>query len=532
MTANQSTPSTARTITIAALIMMGSVLLSRAMGMVRELVLAAYFGTGTASIEAYNTSFLIPEILNHLCAGGFLSVTFIPIFQRYLIKKQNDLAWRSFSNIMTLGTILMLLLVGLGMVLARPITTLLIPDDPQRLELAIIMTRIIMPAQLFFYWGAILMAVQYAQNKFFIPALLPLAYNAGIILTGLALYKAFGITGFAWGVVVGALVGNVVLQVPGALRAGMRFSLRVDIRDPDLHRYVLLTVPLILGLGMSYSNEIFFRIFGTMLDKGVAALCNYPLRTMLIVVAVFGQAAGVASYPFLSRLAAENNHTEMNRLLYTILSKLVIILIPLSVVMMISALPIMTVLFERGQFTAASSAATAPILAIYLAGALAFSCNAIIVRNFYAMQNTVTPMVISSIAAIASIPAYIFFARTWNAAGIALAAALFMNIQGIVLYAAWYRCYPDRVAFVKLLRTALLSLVATLPGAVICYLLQLKVNSLVADFNPFMRGLLTLSGSAIPAILLVVLMLHVLKLQTLQATIAALSRRRNRKVPA
>ena len=112
----------------------------------------------------------------------------------------------------------------------------------------------------------------------------------------------------------------------------MRLSPVFDPHDPDMHTYLKKTVPLILGLGMTFSNEIFFRFFGSFLPEGATSSVNYALRTTMMLVAIFGQASGVAFYPFLTKLAAERKFGEMERLLHSVIRKIAMYLIPLSAV--------------------------------------------------------------------------------------------------------------------------------------------------------------------------------------------------------
>jgi putative peptidoglycan lipid II flippase len=441
-----SGPDFRRSITIASIIMMTSVLLSRIMGLVREQVLARYFGT-TGDMNAYVASFLIPEVLNHLLAGGFLSITFIPIFQKYLVSGDKEKSWRVFSNLLTVGTIALALLIALCMLFTENIVGILGHGAP--MALTVKLTRIILPAQLLFYWGAFLMAVQYANNKFFLPAMLPLCYNLGIIGLGMVCHKFlhWGVEGFAWGVLAGSFVGNVLVQLPGAISVGIRFRPVINLRDPNLRNYVLLTLPLILGLGMTFSNEMFFRYFGSFLEKGALASINYSLRTMMIFVGVFGQAAGVASYPFLARLAVEKRYGEMNGMLNGITRKIAALLIPCCGAMIPLSAQVIAVLFQHGKFDAASTAATAPVLAVYLVGAFPFAASTIVMRSFYAEQKMVFPMVINTLIAVASIPCYLGLSTALGTVGIALAASAANTVQFFVLYWTWENRHSFRADF-------------------------------------------------------------------------------------
>ncbi|HMA63752.1 MAG: lipid II flippase MurJ, partial [Fibrobacterota bacterium] len=232
----------AKSLTIATFIMMGSVLLSRVAGLIREQVLAYHGGT-SSDMDAYVTAFMIPELLNHFLAGGFLSITFIPIFQKHILSGDREQAWKSMANLLTIGSIVFIAIIPLMILFTADILKVMssfasvfgvkgnLVADPKQLALTIRLTQIILPAQLFFYWGAFFSAVQMAEHKFFLPALSPLCYNFGIILGGVVLGPVIGIEGFAWGVLFGAILGNILIQLPGALQCGFRYRLRIDFGD-------------------------------------------------------------------------------------------------------------------------------------------------------------------------------------------------------------------------------------------------------------------------------------------------------------
>ena len=384
-----------KSLAAATVIMMASVFLSRVIGLVREQVIAHLGGTSTG-IDSYVTAFFIPELLNHFLAGGFLSITFIPIFQRYLAAGDSEGAWRSFSNIITVGTAVFAVVIPVSMVCTPAILRTMGPHiaGEQTLQLTVAMTRIILPAQLFFYWGAFFSAVQMAHHRFFWPACAPLFYNAGIILGGLLLYRTAGVQGFAWGVLGGAFAANVIFQFMGARGVGLRYRFRFDLFDPDLRKFLLLSLPLVFGLTMTFSNEILFRFFGSFLGEGGTSSINYALRTMGFVVALFGQASGVAFYPYLSRLAIEQKFGEITSLLNRAVTAIAVYCIPLSLLLLVCAPQVIAILYEHGSFSAASTARTAPVFALYMAGAFAFSAAVFAVRPFYAVQKMYLPVIV------------------------------------------------------------------------------------------------------------------------------------------
>jgi len=424
---------------IAAGIMMVSVFLSRLFGLVR-LMAIAYVGGRSADVDAYQVAFVIPEILNHIVASGFLSITFIPIFSRYLAKDQEALGWQVFSIIMTVFGSLLLIFIVIAHILTPELVALLAHGRPDPVFRASIvrMTRIIMPAQFFFFTGGLFMAVQFANEKFLFPALAPLIYNLGIIAGGILLGPRVGMEGFSWGVLAGALVGNFALQWWGARRVGLKFSLMFDFRHPDLSKYLKMTLPLMLGMTMFFSMEVFIKFFGSFLPAGSIADLEYSLRTMLLLVAFFGQAVGVASYPFMARLVVEEKMQQLNELLNNTLRYLSLV-IPISVLFMVLRKEVILILFQRGKFDAAATGQTATVLIFMLVGSFAFAANTIIPRAYYAMQDTLFPAIYGTVAVLLSIPLYLLGLDIMGTAGVALAASLSAILQVLILFVLWNR---------------------------------------------------------------------------------------------
>jgi len=424
---------------IASAIMMASVFLSRLIGVFREMVIAYAGGTG-APVDAYQVAFVIPEILNHIAASGFLSVTFIPIFSRYLSEGREEEGWRIFSIILNGFGLLLVFCITVGGVFTPRLIPLIAPGlkDPDTIAAAVRMTRIILPAQFFFFAGGLMMAVQFAKERFALPALAPLIYNLGIIAGGLLLGPEIGMEGFSWGVLSGAFLGNFALQYWGAKRAGFRYLPAFNIGHPDFMRYLLLTLPLILGLTMTFSTEFFLKFFGSFFPRGNIAALNYALRVMLLLVGLFGQAVGVASFPFMARLAVEKRIDEMNRLLNHTL-RFLSVMVPFSALIIVLRYEVVSILFQRGRFDAEAVALTAHVLIFLMAGAFAFAVQTVVVRGYYATQNTVFPAIFGTVAVVAGIPFYLIGMHALGIGGVALGISLSAIFQSALLYWLWNR---------------------------------------------------------------------------------------------
>jgi putative peptidoglycan lipid II flippase len=503
-------------------------------------VLAAHGGTGT-EVDAYAFSFLVPELLNHFLAAGMLSITFIPLFQKYLVKGDKDRAWKMFSNMMTVGTVFCLVFVAAGMIFAEPVVRMLggvnidNPADPGQLELTVRLTRIILPAQIFFFWGALLMGVQYSAKRFVFPSLSGVIYNAGIITGGIVLAPVVGIHGFSWGVLAGALAGNVLLQLYGAVKSGMKFRFRFDLRDRDLWEYAMLTIPLILGLNLSFSNEFLFRFFGSRIPGGQGSIAGleYSWRIMFMIVGVFGQSLAAGFYPFISQMAVENKFDAIHRLMHSVLVKMAAILGPVSGIAVILSSTIVTALLRTGSFDASSAALTAAPLAIYLAGTYFYAAAPLIYRLFYARGNTVIPLAVNTGGVLACIPLYIYGAQKHGAAGIAFASTFCMVLQFVIIYATYCIMHKNFLWF-KTLRDIAAATVISFAAAFFCRAIFPRAAAITSGLNSLVIADITagLLAAAPPAILAAAALhfLHIVNLHS--AFNAAITRiRRLRAYP-
>lgn len=439
----------------ASLIMMASVFSSRIIGLAREMAIAFAGGAG-GEVDAYQIAFIIPEILNHVVASGFLSVTFIPIFASYLASDNEEEGWRIFSIIFNTFGALLIILISVAFYFSPELVRLFAPGfkDPQLFDSAVKMTRIIMPAQFLFFTGGMFMAVQFAKERFFIPALAPLLYNLGIISGGLLLSSRpgmwlfgvnLGMEGFAWGAVAGAFAGNCALQYVGAKRAGMKFYPIINLKHPEFLKYVLLTIPLMAGVSMTFSTEIFLKYFGSLLSDGSIAALNYALRIMFILVGIFGQAVGVASYPFMAKLASLGKIDQLNHLLNTTL-KYLLLVIPISTLFMVLRHEIVFLLFQRGRFDPDATRITSEVLPFIMAGTFAFAAQTVVVRGYYAMQNTWFPALFGTIAVFASLPLFFIFMKWLGTPGVGLGLSISAFMNSALLFVLWNRRAGNRDA--------------------------------------------------------------------------------------
>ena len=434
---------------IAALIVSGGVLLSRILGQVRDVVFAAMLGASSTT-DQYVAAFALPDFLNYLLAGGFLAITFIPIFSKYLADDDEAGGWAALTAIMRPIALGIVGLVVVGWVAAPMVIERLFPDfDAVEAAATVRFTRIVLPAQIFFVLGGLFTAVQYAKNVFTIPSLAPIVYNLGIIAGGVGYAAVTGEPdpeGFVWGALAGAFVGNFALQWWGARRVGMRLVGGTDVRHPALRQYVVIALPLMLGQSIVVLDETFMRVFGNLVGDGVQTQLQYARRTMFVPVGVIAQAAGVAAYPFLARLFAEGKTTEMADTVDRALRYVLVISVAAAALLAATTVPVIRALFQRAAFGAGDTVASAQALFFYAFAIPVWGALQVLSRAFYAKRKMWTPVVIGTIATVGAVPLYFALQRTNGLRGVAVASTLALTAYTLALAVQWYRdLEPGRI---------------------------------------------------------------------------------------
>jgi putative peptidoglycan lipid II flippase len=423
-----------RRIAAASGIVMASVLLSRVLGFFREWTVAHQMGSNAVT-DAYYAAFTLPDFLNYLIAGGSLSVTFIPVFAKYVAEKSEDEGWHVFSTVVTVMGFVLVALVLLGEIFAHKLVVLIAPGfSPAERERVVSLTRLMLPAQICFYEGSILSAVQYAKGQFVIPSLAPLVYNIGIILGGVLLSSRIGMTGFAVGVLGGAIAGNFLLQIYGAHRAGAKFAPNLNVHHPGFWLFLKLSVPIMLAVSLSFADDWIIRWFGSYLQPASITWLSYGKTLMRVPLGIVGQGIGVASFPILAQLYSEKKFDDLNRILNSIFKGIVFLLVPISALTMAQSLPLVRLVFSHTRLRAPDMEATAATLAFFSIGMFAWGAQYNLARGFYATRDTITPAVVGTVMTAVNLPLYWWLVRRSQHLGLALASSLGIIAYTIVLF--------------------------------------------------------------------------------------------------
>ncbi len=407
----------------ATLLLMAAVMASRVIGYVREAYIAYAFGAGPQT-DAYVAAFTLPDWLNYLVAGGTASITFISIFTRYLSQKREAEAQKTFSVIVTVMTAVLGVGVLLTEIFTPEIERLIFPHfSASQLALCVFLTRILLPAQIFFYVGGVVSAVLLSRRLFVIPALGPLLYNVFIILGGVLLGGRMGITSLAVGAVAGAATGPFLVNAIGAARTGLRYRPSFDVGDPAFREWVRLSIPLMLGVSLATADDWILRYFASGGIGDITRL-NYAKRLIAVPIAVLGQATGQASLPFFARLWGEGRVREFAQTVNASIYRISAASMLASAWMMAAALPVVDLVYRRGKFQFSDSQETAVFFFWFALSLALWSAQALYSRAFYAAGNTVTPMVAATLVTVASLPIYGALFRAFSTTGLAIASDL------------------------------------------------------------------------------------------------------------
>jgi len=418
-------PSHQHSVFSATVLLMVAMVLSRIVGYVREAYTAWAFGAGSTT-DAYIAAFQIPDFLAYLVAGGTISITFVSIYTRFLAEKREQDAQKTFSVIITIMTVVL----GIGVILTEiftpQITRLMFHNfKPAQLDLCVRLTRVLLPAQIFFYVGGIVAAVLSSRRLFLFPALGPLIYNGFIILGGVTLSHSLGIAALAYGALIGTFVGPFLINAIGAARVGTGFSVSFDVRNPAFREWVRMSIPLMVGVSLVSADDWILRYFASD-AAGAISHINYAKRLLQVPIAILGQAVGQASLPFFARLFGEKRMSEFANTVNGSVYRTAAAALLASSLMMAAALPLIDLVYRlpHGHFVFADSQATATFFFWFSLSLVFWAAQGLYARAFYAAGNTMTPMVASSLITVASLPMYRALYHAFSAVGLALASDL------------------------------------------------------------------------------------------------------------
>ncbi|MBW1824503.1 MAG: murein biosynthesis integral membrane protein MurJ, partial [Deltaproteobacteria bacterium] len=340
-------------------------LLSRILGYVRDMVIAYFFGTGDAA-DAFFVAFRIPNLLRRLFAEGSLTVAFIPIFTEYLVRESKKSAYEFSNAVFTLLSIVLVIFSCLGVICAPLIVKLMawgFTGDASKFELTVLLTRIMFPYIFFISLVALCMGILNSLKHFFAPALAPVLLNLTLILSVIILMPYFSrpVLALAFGVIIGGFI-QLALQIPFLKKKEVTLKFNFSFSHPGLRRLVKLMLPAVLGAAVYQINIVIITMIASFLPAGSVSYLYYSDRVFQFPLALFGIALATASLPAMSNQVAQNKMDDLKETLSHSLRLIFFITIPAMAGLAVLRVPIVRILFQRGEFSADATLLTAKAL--------------------------------------------------------------------------------------------------------------------------------------------------------------------------
>jgi putative peptidoglycan lipid II flippase len=451
--------------------MMISLLLSRVLGIVRDIVMTYMFG-GNANTDAYRLAFQIPDLLFFLIAGGALSSAFIPVFSEYLHTDKEEEAWHIFSVVTTVMSLIVGGFIVVAWIFAPQLSHVVAPGKPDELlPLISYMSRIVLPAQFAFFIGGLMFGTLYARQVFTVPGLGPNVYNIGMIFGAVVIshFVTPGVVGMSWGALVGAVIGNLVIPYFVMAKLGMQFKPSLDTRHPGVRKVFKLMLPVVLGLSLPGVYALIMQGFGSYYPDGVNTYLDLSNRLMQAPLGIFGQSLAIAVFPALTQFFAQNRMDLYRTQLASTMRTVVYLTLPISAIMLAMSHQIVAALYEGGKFGATQTSAVAACLQLFAVGVFAWCLHPVLMRGFFAVQNSVTPILLGTATTVVFVT-LVFILKATPLGFYALPAA--SSISAVLLVMMLTIAVSKRIGGLdirSILVTFGKSLVASVPVGLVAY---------------------------------------------------------------
>lgn len=420
----------------AAVIMLMS-LASALLGLIRDRLLAHYFTADLLGI--YFASFRLPDFAFQVLIFGALSVAFIPVFTQYWQKDKNE-AWRLTSTLLNLSIILFILIVTIFFIFTKPLSFLIVPglakESPEHLALLINLTRMILLTQIFFALSSFLTGILQSFQRFLFPALAVVFYNLGIIF-GIVFLSPLGMYGVVLGVILGAAM-HFLIQLPLVLSLGFKPRLIFNFSHPGVLAVGRLTFPRSIALAASQINLMVDTSLASLISLSSITFLNFAQHLAFVPVNFFGTAIAQAAFPTLARVKNQNKMPEFKAILLSSLHQILFLTLPAVMALLILHTPLTRLVFGSKLFSWEATVLTGRTLALLSLGVIAQGAALLLIRAFYALHDTRTPLKLSLLSVVLNIVLSVIFIPlmhlpVWSL-GISASLATFANLFFLLFF--------------------------------------------------------------------------------------------------
>lgn len=407
-------------------------IISKVLGFFRETALAGVFGATTAT-DAYLVATIIPWMLFSVISTA-LSTTLIPVYTMRVHEAGDEAGLRFINTLVNFILVICLIMTLAGVFAAPWIVKIVAPGfRGEAVDLTILLTKLLLPMMVFQALAAVFTGYLQAVESFTWPALVGIPFNVVMILAIIISGVSFGIAGVAVGSVL-ATACQVLIMLPGLIRVKYRYQLVIDWKDPGFRQVGKLILPILLATGAGQLGTIVNRMLASGLAEGSISALNFGTRLTQLPLGIFIAAVTTVLYPTFSQLAANHEMHGLRRAMIAGVRASIFLTVPMAVGLIVLREPIVRVLFERGAFDARATDMTAYAVLFLSLGLLPMALREVISRVYFALQDTVTPMMLGIAAVVINIILNFVLVRPLAHGGLALATSIASLVAVIILF--------------------------------------------------------------------------------------------------
>jgi len=421
----------ATTVTGGAVLITFFTIISKILGLIRDRLLASYFGAGSL-LDSYYAAFKLPDLIFNTLVLGALAVAFIPIFTKSWFTSKKH-AFLLANTILNYLIVFILLISFIIFIFAPYLVPLITPGfSGEILDQTINLTRVMLLSIIFFTISNVIGGILNSLRRFFTFSLAPVFYNLGIIIGITFFYSIWGYLGLAWGVVFGSVL-HLLVQIPEVIKVGYRYQFNWKITS-EVKKVFKLMIPRTIGLAASQVNQVVITAIASTLAVGSIAIFNLANNLQSLPTSIFGVSLAIAVFPAFTESLARNDRTHFKQTFSINLRRLLFLIIPISVFILLLRAQLVRVILGFGNFDWTDTYYTAQTLGWFVISLFAQSLIPMIARSFYALEDTKTPVYVSLFAITINVIGSIYFGRLYGVEGLAIAftIASIINMLGLL----------------------------------------------------------------------------------------------------
>ena len=481
---------------------------SRILGLVRETVISHLFGA-TGLVSAFRVASIVPTMIYDLLVGGMISAALVPVFSDYTAPEKRGELLRLASTLLTLVGIVFSAIV-LGLELAAPAVSRLLGGgfEGALLDETTALMRLIMPSVFFLGLSGALTGLLYANKRFIYPAFAASVFNAGIIVVALLLGYRVGVASLSLGVLLGSIL-QLAIQLPGLRKVGFSFSL--DLHHPGLRRMGALYLPVALGLVISQVGIAIDRNLASRTGEQSIAWMQNATTLVQFPLGLVAVAVSTAVLPSLSRLASSAEMVRFRRTLGMGLRIVTLLVVPAAVGLLVTATPVIALVFEHGAFGSYDTLHTAQALRLYLIGLPFAAIDQLLIFAFYARKDTRTPVMVGVLGVLIYLAVAITLLVPMGMLGLVLANSVQLSAHALIMLYLAHRTF-DGLRGQGLGRTWIKVILASLVTGAVVFASVPYLGKLAA-WSPTWGELLVVAGAALFGVLTYGVMIWILRVE-------------------